>query len=39
MNGAAIISNPPVNKRLFEVQSEVPYDFIRKRLSVQQEHQ
>ncbi len=32
---AAIISNPPVNKRLFEVQSEVPYDFIRKRLSVQ----
>jgi len=31
----AIISSPPVNKRLFEVQSEVPYDFIRKRLSVQ----
>ena len=31
----AIISNPPVNKRLFEVQSEVPYDFIRKRLTVQ----
>ena len=31
----AISSNPPANKRLFEVQSEVPYDFIRKRLSVQ----
>ena len=32
---AAIISSQPGNKLLFEVQSEVPYDFIRKRLSVQ----
>ncbi len=32
---AAIISNQPGKEQLFEVQSEVPYDFIRKRLSVQ----
>ena len=31
----AIISSQTGNKQLFEVQSEVPYDFIRKRLSVQ----
>jgi P-type Mg2+ transporter len=32
---AAMISSQPGKKQLFEIQSEVPYDFIRKRLSVQ----
>ncbi len=32
---AAIINSRPQPKSVYEVQSEVPYDFIRKRLSVQ----